>query len=229
LDNEIISYLEMCRREGVNLQQGMNYRLGGTYSVILMSVRPGAPYRDVIKDDGSTLIYEGHDVPRYDKSIDPKSLDQPGFTSGGNLTQNGKFHRAAQDYKEGHRPPELVRVYEKIRSGIWSYNGVFHLVDSWVEHDGVRDVFKFELVAIEEEIDEERGIPEYPQRRRVIPTQVKLDVWRRDRGKCVICGASDELHFDHVIPFSKGGTSLSADNIQLLCARHNMAKRDKIE
>ena len=37
-------------------------------------------------------------------------------------------------------------------------------------------------------------------RRRLIPTAVKLEVWRRDSGKCAICGATDELHFDHVVP-----------------------------
>jgi hypothetical protein len=60
--NEIVSYLEMCQREGSSLQKGMNFRLGGDHSVILMSVRPNAPYRDRIEDDGETLIYEGHDV-----------------------------------------------------------------------------------------------------------------------------------------------------------------------
>jgi 5-methylcytosine-specific restriction endonuclease McrA len=45
----------------------------------------------------------------------------------------------------------------------------------------------------------------------------------------VVCGATDELHFDHIVPYSKGGSSLVADNVQLLCARHNLEKRDKIE
>jgi hypothetical protein len=36
--NEILPYIEMCRREGVSLQRGMNYGLGGNHSVILMSV-----------------------------------------------------------------------------------------------------------------------------------------------------------------------------------------------
>jgi hypothetical protein len=35
--NEIISYIEMCRREGASLQRGMNFGIGGTHSVILMS------------------------------------------------------------------------------------------------------------------------------------------------------------------------------------------------
>jgi hypothetical protein len=194
-----------------------------------MSVRPNAPYRDEIKDDGSTLVYEGHDIPRTDRSVDPKSVDQPELTPSGSLTQNGKFHQAAQEYKAGHRPAELVRVYEKIRQGIWSYNGVFQLVDSWIESDGTRNVFKFELAAIEEEVDAPDFAQAHPHRGRVIPTQVQLEVWKRDGGKCVMCGATDELHFDHIIPVSKGGTSVKAENIQLLCARHNIAKRDKIE
>ena len=57
--NEILPYLEMCQREGVSLQRGMNYELGGNHSVILMSVRPGAPYADRFEDDGSTIICGG--------------------------------------------------------------------------------------------------------------------------------------------------------------------------
>jgi hypothetical protein len=41
--NEILSYLEMCQREGSSLQRGMNFGMGGWYSVVLMSVRENAP------------------------------------------------------------------------------------------------------------------------------------------------------------------------------------------
>ena len=67
------------------------------------------------------------------------------------------------------------------------------------------------------------------ERRRIIPTHVKLEVWRRDAGKCTKCGAEDELHFDHILPFAKGGTSLTVANVQILCARHNLEKHDNIE
>ncbi len=218
----------MCRRERASLQQGMNFGLGGNHSVILMSVRPNAPYQDRLEDAGTTLVYEGHDMPKGTSCPNPKVVDQPLKYPTGSPTQNGKFHAAAQAAKVNQRPPERVRVYEKIRPGIWSYNGVFHLVDSWSERDQVRSVWKFKLVAVEGEEDFEQPVHLNAERRRLIPTHVKLEVWQRDGGRCSMCGATDELHFDHILPFAKGGTSLTAANVQLLCARHNLAKSDRI-
>jgi hypothetical protein len=193
-----------------------------------MSVRPNAPYRDRLEDNGTTLIYEGHDEPQTAGVLQPKTVDQPDRTAYGTLTQNGRFHKAAQAYKSGLRPPERVRVYEKLRQGVWSYNGVFHLADSWQEDDGTRKVFKFKLVAVEGEEDLGQPPATHPGRRRVIPTSVKVAVWRRDGGRCVVCGATDELHFDHDVPYAKGGTSVTEDNVQLMCARHNLKKGAKI-
>ena len=193
-----------------------------------MSLRPNAPYRDRLEDGGTTLIYEGHDQPRGQGIDNPKRLDQLLALPTGGLTQNGKFHRAAQETKAGKRVPERVRVYEKIKPGIWIYNGMFHLVDSWAEPDDHRAVFKFRLEAVEEDEDLTTVPAKHVGRRRIIPTAVKLEVWKRDGGKCVVCGASDELHFDHDLPFSLGGTSVTAANVQLLCARHNLRKHNSI-
>lgn len=227
--NEILKYIEMCLREGVNLQRGMNYGLGGHYSVILMSVRTNAPYADKFDGDCSTIIYEGHDIPRTPNEKNPKNKDQQEHTTSGLLTQNGKFYCAAQKYKNGLCSPERVKVYEKIKEGIWSYNGVFHLIDSWKEKSNGRQVFKFKLIAVEGEEDFSLPTPTDPISRRVIPTSVKVVVWKRDGGKCVKCGSKENLHFDHIIPWSKGGSSTTAENIQLLCGKHNLAKRDNIE
>jgi len=231
-ENEIISYFDMCQREGSSLQRGMNFRLRGGHSVVLMSVRPGSPYNDELLEDGSVLVYEGHDHPRSEDVPTPKVIDQPGRLPSGLLNQNGKFHEAAQRYQDQGGSPDLVRVYEKLKKGIWSYNGYFHLVDSWTQSDGTREVFKFRLEAIEEILDDTSSVDvrhSEAKRRRIIPSHVKLAVWKRDAGQCTICGASDELHFDHILPFSKGGTSLTEENVQLLCARHNLRKSANIE
>lgn len=219
----------MCREEGVNLQRGMNYHLRGDSSVILMSVRPGAPYADRIEEDGRVLTYEGHDHPSTRGGPDPKSVDQPFRTPQGSLTENGKFFEAARRYRDGEVPAERVRVYEKMRTGIWVFNGSFRLLDAWAEQIDGRAVFKFrlEIDPTETSITDERESD--IEQNRVIPTPVKLEVWKRDRGRCVTCGSNDNLHFDHVIPYSLGGSSLVAENIQLLCARHNLSKHDRIE
>lgn len=225
---DIISYLEMCGYENVNLQRGMNFHLNGNISVILMSLRKGAPYLDRIEDKGATLIYEGHDISKKKNGPDPKLVDQPMYNPGGSFTQNGLFYNAAIKYKRGKSVVELVRVYEKIRSGIWVYLGIFNLIDAWREDSGPRTVFKFKMV-IGSTVDKNHREIADLDHNRLIPSSVKLEVWKRDKGRCVKCGSRDNLHFDHIIPFSKGGSSLVADNIQLLCARHNLEKKDKIE
>ena len=225
--NTIISYHELVGIEKQNLQRGMNYRCSKTHSVFLMSTRKNAPYNDEIAADGRILIYEGHDSDkRYSKN--PKTDDQPRFLPSGKLTDNGKFEKAAIDFKANKREPETVRVYEKIKDGIWSFNGVFKLVDAYEKQVNERKVFKFILQLTDEKIKGLKEVIELEEDARVIPSEVKAKVWKRDKGQCVKCGSKEHLHFDHILPYSKGGTSRDERNIQLLCARHNLQKSDKI-
>jgi len=223
---QIISYWDMCAKEKANLRQGMNFRLHKTTNVILMSQRPNAPYTDRIEEGGRVLIYEGHDIAKRKGGPDPKTVDQPLNKKNGNPTPNKLFLDAAQAHSNQGEPAEIVKVYEKLRTGIWVYNGNFELVDAWVETSNNRNVFKFklELVDLIEEIEIDNL-----DHNRIIPSAVKLEVWQRDEGQCVKCGSTENLHFDHIIPYSKGGSSLVTDNIQILCAKHNLRKGAKIE
>jgi hypothetical protein len=225
---DVISYMEMSLHEGTNLQRGMNFHLKSGRNVILMSVRRGAPYADHVEDEGRTLIYEGHDLDKRFAKGDPKLEDQPLKYPGGSFTANGLFFEAARRYREGRDSPEIVQVYEKLKEGIWVYNGPFELVDAQQVFDGRRNVFKFRLVVhSDEEVQHKKQVTF--DHTRLIPSAVKVEVWKRDEGKCVNCGSNTNLHFDHVLPYSKGGTSLLAENIQLLCASCNLAKHDRIE
>jgi HNH endonuclease len=228
MTKELISYLEMCRREGVGLRRGMHFGHRGMYSLLLMSLQPRAPYQDRVAADGTTLIYEGHDELKSVAVPRPKAVDQPLCTAYGTPTQNARFHQVAQAYQLGQQSPERVRIYEKCRPGLWLYRGLFHLVDSWQQNDGKRQVFKFKLVAVDGEDDDSQPLELPPRPRRHIPRAIKITVWQRDGGKCVVCGRTDKLHFDHIVPIAKGGTSNAADNIQLLCARHNLAKGARV-
>ena len=225
----IVSYAEMCLAEGKTLQQGMHFRCTPHHSVLLMSLRSDAVYDDRIEDDGHVLIYEGHDASKQRGGLDPKTIDQPSHSIAGTPTQNHRFYEAAASYKTGNTPAEIVHVYQKLKTGVWTFRGRFRLLDSWQEVSGNRKVFKFHLRLT----DEPATTEERPERdlahSRLIPSAVMRAVFERDGGKCQQCGATDNLHFDHILPFSKGGTSLRAMNIQILCARHNLQKHDRIQ
>ena len=60
----LISYLDMCRREGARLRRGIHFRLGSRSLVLLMSVQPYAAYQDCFADAGATLIYKRDDEPQ---------------------------------------------------------------------------------------------------------------------------------------------------------------------
>ncbi len=229
IEDSILSYREMCDAEKVQvLQRGMNFRMNPSYSVILMSQRANAPYQDRIHEDGITIEYEGHDVSKKSHDHDPKKEDQPDKLPSGKLTQNGYFIKAVEDFKKGKTSPELVKAYEKIFPGVWSLKGFFELIDYKIVHDGKRNVFRYVLRLSDREKDIKTTSVKM-EHTRLIPSEVKREVWKRDQGKCVICGNTENLHFDHDLPFSRGGTSLSAKNVRLLCMKHNLQKSDKIE
>jgi hypothetical protein len=60
-------------------------------------------------------------------------------------------------------------------------------------------------------------------RREPIPEDVRRAVFRRDGGRCAMCGSAELLQFDHIIPVALGGAS-TPENLQLLCAPCNRAK-----
>jgi len=187
------------------------------------------PYKDKIYEDGLTIEYEGHDIAKTSTRIDPKNIDQSLEYPSGRPTPNGLFVKSIANYKSGKQKPERVKVYEKVISGVWSLKGIFDLVDYKIVEDGKRKVFRFILTHSGlQQLETNQAVSLVP-RSRLIPSEVKKAVWKRDGGKCVICGADDELHFDHDLPYSKGGTSITTANVKLLCARHNLQKSDKIE
>lgn len=227
--DDILSYREMCDAENIQtLQRGMNFRLSPNYSVILMSQRPNAPYQDKIHDDGVTIEYEGHDVSRKSHEHTPKHEDQLRELPSGRLTQNGLFAKSVDEYKSDKRAPELVKVYEKVFPGVWSLKGFFDLVDYKITNDGKRNVFRF-ILHLSDRKENITNIDKELLHTRLIPSGVKKEVWQRDKGMCVICGSRENLHFDHDLPFSKGGTSLTSKNVRLLCMKHNLEKSAKIE
>lgn len=66
------------------------------------------------------------------------------------------------------------------------------------------------------------SVTSFSQSRYISETTKKI-VFTRDGGVCQCCGSSSNLEYDHITPFSCGGTS-NASNIQLLCMPCNRSK-----
>ena len=73
---------------------------------------------------------------------------------------------------------------------------------------------------------------ETPDMRRIgrhIPVKMKMRIARRDNYTCQECGKNlkdDEIEFDHIIPFSRGGSS-EEHNIRLICPDCNRHKSNR--
>ena len=66
---------------------------------------------------------------------------------------------------------------------------------------------------------------------RYVPRAVMLKVVRRDNHVCQLCHTyvpDDQVEFDHVIPFSKGGTT-TVENLRLLCRMCNRKKSNSLD
>ena len=74
-------------------------------------------------------------------------------------------------------------------------------------------------------LSQSKSSPSPVEVKRVISSGVKGQVYRRDK-KCVKCGSTKNLNFDHRIPFALGGNS-EASNVRLLCFNCNQRARIK--
>lgn len=85
---------------------------------------------------------------------------------------------------------------------------------------------ELEKIVTQELIDSGELFGEQPKRP-PIPREVVDAVYRRDGGRCVYCGSTENLQLDHIIPFSKGGAT-TIENLQLLCQKCNLEKSNHI-
>jgi hypothetical protein len=143
--------------------------------------------------------------------------------------------------------PQTIPIGSDIRSGWLDSGYVYREIGyEWIFNENtyeVSDKFKDEQarLLILEDFDNERSYFEKLQikfaknsatgtnsyERRRIPENVRIEVWRRDGGRCARCGSRERLEYDHIVPISKGGSN-TARNIELLCEKCNRSKSNNI-
>lgn len=121
----------------------------------------------------------------------------------------------------------------KISDTLWVFNNFEYQIQGVYDDDQAR-------LLVLEEFDKERRLfeklkmkfernedSEVTYTRSRIPEHIRVEVWRRDSGKCARCGSREKLEYDHIVPISKGGSN-TARNIELLCEKHNRSKSNNV-
>jgi hypothetical protein len=146
------------------------------------------------------------------------------FNAARTLNQ-GAFSRLRQESDE---TPVLAAEDAARKRRWWLYRDDIYRDDEGLEAREVmalileRDSQKVRRLKRAIALMEQADLPD-EARREPIPPEVRAFVWNRDGGRCVQCGGRERLEFDHLIPFSMGGSN-TARNLQLLCETCNRAK-----
>jgi hypothetical protein len=137
------------------------------------------------------------------------------------------------------RPPELkvqILPYDDVDFGLvldaLHASGFVHkyIVDgeeygcipSWHTHQVINQrEAQSKLPAPEAGVVQERPLSRH------IPAAHARHVRAHAKACCMNCGSTDDIQFDHIIPFSNGGTH-DVSNLQLLCKKCNLLKSDKL-
>ena len=113
--------------------------------------------------------------------------------------------------------------------GIDVWEGAHHLIQERLNSEtnlftqGLSEVHKLTKPPKRTDTDPKRI---EKKKRKYVSDEIKEAVYERDNGACKSCGAKEELQYDHIIPFSKGGSD-EIDNLQILCRSCNLAKSNK--
>ena len=99
-------------------------------------------------------------------------------------------------------------------------------LDAFVEFITSDNKQEIEKTEVEENTSKEDEIVFKHKTKRQPSERLKVQVLMRDGNKCRLCGiilTGENIHFDHILAWSKGGETV-LENLQILCAPHNLAK-----
>jgi hypothetical protein len=168
-----------------------------------------------------------------------KSKHQLGEIS---LHSEGKFHPTVKK-----STPEIEIVLEKMFEIRFAADEELmepirwmksHLSHKYAKGASYLEIFKYAIKYLKER--EDLALQEKARKSsartdtRYIPRNVKQRVWKRDKGRCTFfgnngkrCNSDYLLQFDHYpVPYAKGGPS-TANNLRLLCTKHNKHTAEK--
>ena|ERR1035437_235545 len=189
-----------------------------------------------IKEELLDLILQYINIILHDNKLTINELNNTNILKVNFKIKEGDFYKYRYDQIKEILLKQLSKIYrddDKISFGESLYKvelqELFDLgYDQFLKFANIEDALALDRHANILDLDtvyfspKKSKINEYDAVR-LIPQDVKDKVWNRDGGKCVKCGGNERLDYDHIIPFSKGGSN-TYRNIQLLCEKCNRKK-----
>lgn len=126
---------------------------------------------------------------------------------------------------------EPVPVWRDGRRNLWLFSDGFYWEDDGLDAEDVKALVLQRKRRQAQKLQSARSLmraEENGRSTRVAPsTELRRAVFERDGGRCVECGGSFDLQYDHILPVAHGGAT-TLQNLQLLCADCNRRKSDSI-
>jgi predicted restriction endonuclease len=161
------------------------------------------------------------------------SLEKAGLekTKNSNIPDKELFENIEEIWLKLGRQPhsrEMIKPLSKFSSKAYQYRyGTWiKALEKFVEYINLDDEQNKEIEEKESNKIHEDEIVFKHTTKRNISERLKVRVLMRDGNKCRLCGVTvtgENIHFDHIKPWSKGGETV-LENLQVLCVKHNIAK-----
>jgi len=164
-------------------------------------------------------------IPKYDLQHFRQPIEQQIRELKGKI-ENIKTETAKAMLASQHKPLHLDGGRWLYQDSVYEVTGEFSFDESVLLILEFVDKERRKFERLKNKFSEEKSDGLKYERPR-IPENVRIEVWRRDEGKCVRCGSREKLEYDHIVPISRGGSN-TARNIELLCESCNRAKSNNI-
>ena len=126
--------------------------------------------------------------------------------------------------QQAESPVELVRHDQR---AYWIFRDCFYWEDDGLSAEDVKALALQRIRKQDRQLANAHSLMRAEEAGQALRPPVSIEIRRavfeRDGGRCVECGGSFDLQYDHVIPFSLGGAT-TVENLQLLCADCNRSK-----
>lgn len=209
-DNELIDDLKrVAEKLGLNKISSRQYNDNGAkYTAGTIATRFGTWNKALVKAD-LNLVHQ-RDVSEEDLF---KNIENVWLNVGMQPT-----------FRNMKTPISKYSTYQyEAKFGTW-----IKALEAFIEFINSNSYFEKEVPSEGEDLENksEKEIVFKHKTKRNPSERLKVQVLMRDGNKCRLCGITvtgNDIHFDHIFPWSKGGET-TLENLQILCKPHNLAK-----